>query len=59
MKSGRIQGGEEDGGGRPRHEDEVAPKVADAVMSVDPVGDSGDAGCSEGVCISFKKQSEK
>ncbi len=47
MKSGRIQGGDEDRGGRPRHEDEVAPKVADAVMSVDPVGDSEDAGCRE------------
>ncbi len=59
MKSGQIQGGEEDGGGRPRHEDEVPPKDADAMMSVDPVGDSGDAGCREGVCIPFKKQSKK
>jgi hypothetical protein len=59
MKSGRIQGGEEDGGDRPCHEDKVPPKDSDAVMSVDPVGDSGDAGCREGLCIPFEKQSKK
>jgi hypothetical protein len=59
MKSGQIQGGEEDRGGRPCHEDEVPPKDADTMMSVDPVGDSGDAGCREGVCIPFEKQSKK
>ncbi len=55
MKSRWIQGGEEDGGGRR----EVPPKDADAMISVDPVGDSRDAGCREGVCIPFKKQSKK
>jgi hypothetical protein len=59
MKSRQIEGEEEDGGGRPHHEDKVPPKDAAAMMSVDRVGDSGDAGCREGVCIPFEKQSKK